>query len=226
MVTNRHVPARVLSVLLFTSNGREVYRQAVRSPRESPLRMTSESRKRSIVDSALGLFATRGYDGTSIEDLGQAVGLTGSALYRHFSSKEEIFLAANELGASLMRDGLATAQGLPPEVALEVLLRTHATAAVRRGECIRMWERDRHNMPPAYRAEIEELTRRFRAVLLSVVELHQPELSPHIRNELVNVVMSVNHGAPIYSTMLSDRERIEFLIETNRSLINGPHAAK
>ena len=39
---------------------------------------------------ALRLFARQGVDGTSVKDIAQAVGVADAALYRHFSSKEEI----------------------------------------------------------------------------------------------------------------------------------------
>lgn len=39
---------------------------------------------------ALEMFATRGYDGTSIRDIASAVGIKGASMYHHFSSKEEI----------------------------------------------------------------------------------------------------------------------------------------
>jgi len=39
---------------------------------------------------ALEMFATRGYDATSVRDIADAVGVRGATLYHHFASKEEI----------------------------------------------------------------------------------------------------------------------------------------
>ena len=46
-----------------------------------------------ILDVALRLFTERGYEGTSIRDLSDALGMTKSALYYHFPSKEAIVMA-------------------------------------------------------------------------------------------------------------------------------------
>lgn len=46
--------------------------------------------KERIFDAAVDLFAERGYDGVSIRDIAGAVGLTEGAVYRHYSSKDEI----------------------------------------------------------------------------------------------------------------------------------------
>jgi Transcriptional regulator len=44
-----------------------------------------------ILQSALHLFSTRGYDGTSIDDIREAAGFKSKAsLYTHFKSKEEV----------------------------------------------------------------------------------------------------------------------------------------
>ena len=50
-----------------------------------------------LLQEAARLFAARGFDGVSLEDLGAAVGITGPAVYRHFSNKRAL------LGAVLRR---------------------------------------------------------------------------------------------------------------------------
>lgn len=47
--------------------------------------------KRKIFETAIKLFAEKGYDATSIEEITSVVGVAKGTLYYHFSSKEEIF---------------------------------------------------------------------------------------------------------------------------------------
>src|SRR3954447_22457476 len=56
-------------------------------------------RRAALLSSAAHLFATRGFDGVSIEDLGSSVGISGPAVYRHFASKQAV-LAALLVGVS------------------------------------------------------------------------------------------------------------------------------
>lgn len=43
-----------------------------------------------ILNAAILLFSERGYEGTSMKQIAQAVGLTESAIYRHFKGKEDL----------------------------------------------------------------------------------------------------------------------------------------
>jgi AcrR family transcriptional regulator len=43
---------------------------------------------------AVGVFIERGYDGTSMEDLARAAGITKSSLYHHIESKEQLLRMA------------------------------------------------------------------------------------------------------------------------------------
>src|SRR5437868_1607324 len=52
-------------------------------------RATNVTRTR-IQDVALALFATRGYDATSLQEIAAALGVTKAALYYHFPSKAEL----------------------------------------------------------------------------------------------------------------------------------------
>lgn len=52
-----------------------------------------EATRAELVGAAADLFAERGYEGTSIEAVLRATGLSRGALYHHFASKEELFEA-------------------------------------------------------------------------------------------------------------------------------------
>lgn len=49
--------------------------------------------KKVILDKSLEFFSTHGYSGASIRQIAKAVGIRESAIYNHYRSKEEIFLA-------------------------------------------------------------------------------------------------------------------------------------
>lgn len=53
--------------------------------------MKQEDTKQRILDKALELFSERGYDSVSVDEIAKAVGIRGSSLYNHFSSKQAIF---------------------------------------------------------------------------------------------------------------------------------------
>jgi len=50
----------------------------------------AESTKERILETALELFAQNGYLGTSMNDIARQLGFTKAALYKHYTSKQEI----------------------------------------------------------------------------------------------------------------------------------------
>ena len=62
--------------------------------------------KRKIFETSMKLFAKKGYDATSIEDITAEVGVAKGTLYYHFSSKEEIFNFLVEEGMKLLRNSI------------------------------------------------------------------------------------------------------------------------
>ena len=61
------------------------------SPRtEQQFEEIRETRKKEIMDTALGLFAAEGFDKTSISKIAKKAGISKGLLYNYFSSKEDL----------------------------------------------------------------------------------------------------------------------------------------
>jgi AcrR family transcriptional regulator len=80
-------------------------------------------RKGEILDSALHVFADRGYDNGSMREIAKGVGVSEPALYRHFPGKEALFLALIHAAAGRMRkEAFALIDDLKPETVRTQLL--------------------------------------------------------------------------------------------------------
>ena len=80
-----------------------------RPPRPGKTRL----RRDEILDEATRLFAERGYEGTSMADLAERVGLRKASLFHHFASKEVLYAAVLErlvqaVGAAMMKAAVQT----------------------------------------------------------------------------------------------------------------------
>ncbi|MGN0194427.1 MAG: TetR/AcrR family transcriptional regulator [Pseudoramibacter sp.] len=73
--------------------------------------MTVDTKER-ILETALALFAKKGYLGTSMNDIAGQLGLTKAALYKHYASKQEILDRIVEWMKE-MDDARAVAFGMP-----------------------------------------------------------------------------------------------------------------
>jgi AcrR family transcriptional regulator len=79
------------------------------------IRLPAAERRRQLLDTALEVFATRGFHRTSMNDVAEAAGVTKPVLYQHFRSKRELYLELLEdVGAQLgklIADATAEAGG-------------------------------------------------------------------------------------------------------------------
>jgi AcrR family transcriptional regulator len=56
-----------------------------------PVRLSALDRRRQIMRSASGLFARRGYRGTTTREIAQRAGINEALLFRHFPSKQKLY---------------------------------------------------------------------------------------------------------------------------------------
>ncbi len=66
--------------------------------------MTVSTRREHLIDTALHLFAERGYHATGIDMILERAGVSKKTLYRHFRSKDELILAALKKYDGLFRN--------------------------------------------------------------------------------------------------------------------------
>ncbi|GAC1332017.1 MAG: TetR/AcrR family transcriptional regulator [Mycobacteriales bacterium] len=106
---------------------------AVASPADPPelahpatrrVRMTSKQRREQLITVARGLFARRGYDATSIEEIAAKAGVSKPVVYEHFGGKEGIYAVVvdREMSQLLERIEGALSGGHPRELVEQAAL--------------------------------------------------------------------------------------------------------
>jgi AcrR family transcriptional regulator len=150
-------------------------------PAERPTQRSQAKadRRAALLDAAATLFAERGFNGVSIEDLGSAAGVSGPAVYRHFPSKQAV-LAALLVGVSdhLLTGGTEVEDASADRAAaLRGLIAFHVDFALTEPDTIRVQDRDLDALPTDARREVRRLQRRYIELWMRVLgELH-PSLS-------------------------------------------------
>lgn len=100
-----------------------------------------------ILEVAVGLFNEQGYDATSVSDLALRLGLTKSALYHHFDSKEQLLAEALDDALSALEGVLAEPEattGTPAE-RLDFVLRAAVDVLIERLPSVTLLLRVRGN---------------------------------------------------------------------------------
>ena len=84
------------------------------------------SRRQELSREAARLFAQKGYHGTSIGDLAEALGVQKGSLYAHIDGKEDLLYETMRDGASAFHAGLdAIPEQLPAAEKIRLALRAH-----------------------------------------------------------------------------------------------------
>ncbi len=135
-------------------------------------RAVREGRRQQILRCAAQLFASRGFHGVSVDDLGAAAGVTGPALYRHFRSKDDILSELLVSASERLLDGGRTRVdgALGPEQALDALIEFHVAFALDEPDVITVQQRELSNLPPRARRTVRALQHDYVLIWAHVVE--------------------------------------------------------
>lgn len=68
--------------------------------------MTGSQRRHQLIDIARSLFAERGYEATSVEEVAQRAGVSKPVVYEHFGGKEGLYAVVVEREVSALLDGV------------------------------------------------------------------------------------------------------------------------
>jgi AcrR family transcriptional regulator len=140
-------------------------------------RMPTASRRAQIREVAARLFATSGFHGVSIEDIGGACGISGPAVYRHYPSKDAL-LADLLVGISehLLRGGQAAAAD-GSDALLERLVAFHLAFSIGHPDIVRVHDRDLANLGDEPRRKVRRLQRLYVEVWATALREVRPDLT-------------------------------------------------
>lgn len=120
-------------------------------------------RSDAILRATAHLFAERGYNGVSLEDIGTAVGVSGPAVYRHFAGKQALLGAVLvEVSRDLVDGGSSvSAAAATPEDRIHDLIAFHVDFALRHADVIRVHDSDVAHLAPQDHSEVRRLQRAY-----------------------------------------------------------------
>jgi AcrR family transcriptional regulator len=144
--------------------------QAGKAKRRAPAHDANSTRER-ILNVALELFVAQGYDGTSLRQIAEQLGVTKAALYYHFESKEDILRALHMRLHEFGKDALGIVGDEP--MTLELwghLLDQLVDQMLAQRQLFLMHERNQAVLEKLHSeehdAEHDDIQNRFRKILL------------------------------------------------------------
>ncbi|MEV0651047.1 TetR/AcrR family transcriptional regulator [Phytomonospora sp. NPDC050363] len=172
------------------------------TPTETGSGPVARSRREEILEVAVRMFATRGYHGVSMDDIGRAVDVTGPALYHHFKGKEAMLVAAlRPVSQRLLSGGRKRVEANPddPRAALHALVEFHVDFALTNPAVIALHVHELDRLPDESRHEIRKLQRQYVEEWVTVLVALRPELSEKQARVLAHAAFGLMNSTPYFT---------------------------
>lgn len=133
--------------------------------------VTTRNTRADVVKAAGRLFASRGYHGTSMRDLGKELGLLGSSLYSHVDSKQDLLVEVVAEGARLFEASAERAlqQGATPAETLRGLISGHVQVVLANLDIARTFLNEARMLDADHRGRILEARDHYEGVFRNVL---------------------------------------------------------
>jgi AcrR family transcriptional regulator len=161
--------------------------------RRAPRRLGAPERRQQLVNTALKLFAERGYRATTMEDIAAAAGVTKPLLYQHFDSKRALYLELVHAVSDDLVDALRRAykQSAGPRDKVERGFVAYFEVIASRLDAFRLLF-GRHAPDDV---ELSGAVRQVEASVLDLLEAQLPEtLEPAHRRLVAHAIMGMSEG--------------------------------
>ncbi|MYR07610.1 TetR family transcriptional regulator [Gordonia sp. SID5947] len=166
------------------------------SARDALAGLRPASRREALLSTAITMFAVRGYQTVSLDDIGDAVGIAGPSVYNHFASKREI--VASGVSRAFESLWLTLGQVLrstsDPRQALDDLLDHYARFAYEHWDLITVCLSHSGILDDAERAVLGRTYLDYVSEWRRLEMECRPELSPDEAQTLVDLALAVVDG--------------------------------
>ena len=182
------------------------------------LTTTVESRRGSRHDdflrAAAQLFAERGYAGTSVDDVGNRLGVSGPAVYWHFASKEALLTEMlSDISDRLLAGGKrCISDASNDRHALEDLIHYQVQFALDQPELITVHARDLAHVPQPARQRIRRTQRLYAELWVGALGGIAPEVPETLRRAATHAAIGLINSTPYLGASLS-RTSVAALLE-------------
>lgn len=177
-------------------------------------------RKLAVLNTAIALFAERGYDRVTIRDIGDELGMTSASLYRHYKAKSAVLADAFELVVQSLIAGLTRIcrQRLAGLERLESAVRFHVEFAMRHRIYLRVYYLEANHLDDADRAIHRRRANAYRALWVGLLMETRAATSHAEAEQLYAMAMAmINVG----STSRLQPAAPELLIERTLTMFVG-----
>ncbi|HEY9315304.1 TetR/AcrR family transcriptional regulator [Williamsia sp.] len=182
------------------------------SPSPAPVTrrgLAKAARRRELLAAAARLMAERGFAGVRLEDIGAAVGVSGPAMYRHFTGKDAVLAEMLITISQRLHGGgeAVVAASTDDADALERLIEFHVDFATTEPELIRVQDRDLSSLTPEASREVRRLQRQYVELWTDVLVRVDPSIPRQEGRTRVHAAFGLINSSPRLPELEIDRQQ-------------------
>lgn len=186
-------------------------------------------RKHQLAAVASELFCARGYHGVGVNEIAAAAGVTGPALYRHFTDKQTILahvlLSGLDDIATATSEALTKTNGVGSSAAtraqIEAMLTALATQAVDRREVAALWRWEGRHLARADQREIARRSNQLLEAWRQVLTDQRPRLPAADAELLCWAALSVFGSVSMHRTSVAKRQFVRLLVRLAHRVLHA-----
>ncbi|HTU74838.1 MAG TPA: TetR/AcrR family transcriptional regulator [Trebonia sp.] len=190
-------------------------------------RTRDPARKERILSAAADLVARNGFTAVSMEDIGEAVGITASAIYRHYDSKSAVLVAMfDRVVDRLLGDGqaIAASRTSDPADALARLVEGHIDFVVNDRDVAQVYFREIAQVPAADRRRLRRNQRLYVEEWVLLLTELRPGLDDATARALVHAAIGVIQS-PLWYVPGLPEDRLRSLLRASALGVLAPATA-
>jgi AcrR family transcriptional regulator len=159
------------------------------------MRMTGSQRREQLLDVGRGVFAERGFDGASVEEIAAKAGVSKPVVYEHFGGKEGIYAVVVEREIGLLLDTIqASLDARHPRALLEQAVLALLLYVETNTDGFRILVRDSPapSVGASFASLLSDVVSRLEPILAEMLRErgYDPKLAPVYAQALVGMVAS------------------------------------
>jgi AcrR family transcriptional regulator len=182
---------------------------------DRPRRRRDPERRTRILTAAAELAARRGFHTVGMADIGAEAGVVGSAIYRHFPSKDAILVALLDRVMDRLTERAAeiVSAGQDDRSALSALVRDHIEVAIGDRSVLAVYHREVHNLPEDDRRRLRRAQRHYIEEWVHLLAPLRRDLADGELRLAVHAAIGAIQSTLFFRSGLSD-DRLAELLDT------------
>lgn len=177
-------------------------------------RVRDPERGAKILNAAVELFATRGFHAVAMSDIGQAAGIVGSGIYRHFDSKYAVLVALlDEVMVRLLTSAdKIVAEHIDSTTTMRRLVETQIDFCLDHRRHVQLYRREIDALQADDSRRLRRMQRRYNEEWIATLLELRPDLDDTRARVLVHAAIGAIQSSVAYESGQSRDEQIRCLM--------------